>query len=173
MKALVAIGVALIVASCSSPKPLPVVDAVDLEQYKGRWYEWARFDHSFEEGCECSVAEYTIEDDHVGVKNSCYEEGEWHSTEGKAFPVEGANNAKLEVQFFWPFRGDYFIMALDDDYQHALVGAPNRDYLWILARSPQRDEAVMTELKAKAMSLGFDVNRLILTTCDTAPPLQP
>lgn len=163
------IVVLLAVAACSSPQPLPVVDSVDLDKYKGQWYEWARFDHSFERGCDCSVAEYTIQDDHVGVKNSCYEAGEWHSTEGKAFPVEGANNAKLEVQFFWPFRGDYYILALDSNYQHVLVGSPSRDYLWILARQPQRNEAVMSELKATATSLGFDVSRLILTTCDTAP----
>lgn len=164
---------ALAIVSCSSPKPLPVVESVDLDKYKGRWYEWARFDHSFEKGCDCSVAEYTIEDDYVGVTNYCLEDGEWRSTDGKAFPVEGAKNAKLEVQFFWPFRGDYYIIALDDEYQHALVGAPNRDYLWILARSTKVDTTVLNELKAKASSLGFDVSRLLMTTCDSAPPLTP
>ena len=127
----------LALIGCASPAPLPVVDAVDLQRYAGRWYVWARFDHTFERGCSCSVAEYTVMSDYVKVVNYCLEEGSWRTIEGKAFPVEGSNNAKLKVQFFWPFKGDYYIISLDSTYQHVLVGEPGRSYLWMMSRIPQ------------------------------------
>ncbi len=151
----------LALLGCSSPAPLPVVDAVDLQRYAGRWYVWARFDHSFERGCSCSIAEYTVMPDHVKVLNLCNEGGSWRTIEGKAFPVEGSNNAKLKVQFFWPFKGDYYILALDSAYQHVLVGEPGRSYLWMMSRTPQLDEAVYETLSAKAAELGFDTKQLM------------
>jgi apolipoprotein D and lipocalin family protein len=69
----------------------------------------------------------------------------------------------LKVQFFWPFKGDYYIIALADNYSYALVGHPNREYLWVLARNPQMDEAIYQMLLAKATSLGFDVAQLVRT----------
>lgn len=169
------ISVALLVvllSACSSPAPLPVVDRVELDRYAGRWYEWARFDHSFERGCECSVAEYTLQGDEVGVTNYCFEDGEWRSTSGTAYPVEGSNNAKLEVQFFWPFRGDYYVLWLDSAYQHVVVGSPSRSYLWFLARSPVVDPRMMDTLTAAAQRLGFDTRQLLPVRCDQAPPLR-
>ncbi|HBB26604.1 MAG TPA: hypothetical protein DCZ59_10090, partial [Bacteroidetes bacterium] len=79
----------------------------------------------------------------------------------KAFPVEGSNNAKLKVQFFWPFKGDYYILALDSAYQHVLVGEPGRSYLWMMSRTPQVDEGVYATLSAKAAELGFDTKQLM------------
>jgi apolipoprotein D and lipocalin family protein len=166
--AIVAVGF----LGCSSPAPLPVVDRIDLERYAGRWYEWARFDHIFERGCDCSVAEYTLEGETVGVTNWCFEDGEWRNTSGTAYPVEGSQNAKLEVQFFWPFRGDYYILWIDSTYEHVLVGSPSRDYLWVLARSPETDAAVLDSMKTVATSLGFDVSRLLPIRCTSQPPTK-
>lgn len=156
---------------CSAPTPLPSVDSVDLTRYQGRWYVWARFDHRFERGCSCSVAEYTVEADRVRVVNYCHEDGSWRTIEGTAFPVAGTNNAQLEVQFFWPFRGDYYVMALDSAYGHVLVGTPSRDYMWMMGRSPNVDETVFNQLSAIAASRGFDTTRLMRTTCASAPAL--
>jgi apolipoprotein D and lipocalin family protein len=162
----------LALLGCASPAPLPVVDAVDLQRYAGRWYVWARFDHTFERGCSCSVAEYTVMPDYVKVMNYCLEGGSWRTIEGKAFPVEGSNNAKLKVQFFWPFKGDYYIIALDSTYQHVLVGEPGRSYLWMMSRTPQVDESVYTSLVKEAEAKGFDTKKLMRTTCATAPEVK-
>ena len=159
----------LVLLGCKAYPPLPVVETVDLERYAGTWYEWARFDHSFERGCTCSMAEYAVAADHVTVRNTCFDGGEVSTTQGKAFPVEGSNNAKLKVQFFWPFKGDYYILELDPNYQYALIGAPNRKYLWILGRSDQPDEAVVEQLLKKAESLGFDTSVIIRTQCSGKP----
>ncbi|ALJ01234.1 hypothetical protein DC20_05370 [Rufibacter tibetensis] len=147
-----------------TPAPLPTVSSVDLQRYAGKWYEISLIPNRFEKGCHCTTAEYVPKEDYVEVRNSCRKgsaNGKLDGAVGKAFPVEGSNNAKLRVQFFWPFRGDYWILDLADDYSHALVGSPDRNFLWILARKPQLDPVIYARLSQKAQELGFDVRRLV------------
>ncbi len=82
---------------------------------------------------------------------------------GKAFPVPGSSNAKLKVQFQWPFRGDYWIIALDEDYTHALVGTPDRQNLWVLGRSPFMAPTLYQNLVHLAQQKGFDIDHLHMT----------
>ena len=145
-------------------KPLQTVPSVDLQKYLGRWYEIAAFPQSFQKGCHCSVAEYSLEKDFVRVINTCRKdspEGKVKQAKGKAFVVKGSNNAKLRVQFFWPFRGDYWIIDLAEDYSYAVVGAPNRNYLWILSRTPQMGEGLYQEIIKRCADKGFDINKLV------------
>lgn len=159
-----ALGVFLI-SSCSKKyAPLETVPSVDLNKYTGRWYEIAALPQRFEKGCHCVYAEYTLNPEgYVEVYNYCRKggpNGEVSDISGKAFPVEGSNNSKLKVQFFWPFKGDYWILELDADYQHVLVGSPDRESLWILSRTPVLDEAVYNLMVQQAKSKGFDVEQL-------------
>jgi len=136
----------------------------------GTWYEIASFPSSFQKGCSCSKADYQLSDDksYVKVINSCIKKEKQGAVLGKAFVVEGSGNAKLKVQFFWPFKADYYIIALADDYSYAMVGHPNREYLWILSRSKVMDQNIFNQLKARAVELGFDTGKLLITTqnCD-------
>ena len=86
------------------------------------------------------------------------------SITGKAFVVAGSNNSKLRVQFFWPFRGDYWIIDLADDYSYAVVGTQNRKYLWVLARTTSLDNAVYQSIMNKIESLEFNINLLKMTS---------
>jgi len=144
---------------------LRTVESVDLERYAGSWYEIAAFPQRFERGCHCSSAVYELTDKgYVRVVNSCRKngpEGKIKKVRGKAFPVPGSGNAKLRVQFFWPFRGDYWIIDLASDYSHALVGSPNRKYLWILSRTPEMAPSVYDAVVARAEEQGFDTTRLV------------
>jgi apolipoprotein D and lipocalin family protein len=79
---------------------------------------------------------------------------------GKAFIVESSNNAKLKVQFFWPFRGDYWIIDLAQDYSYAVVGAPDRKYLWILSRTTKIDEGLYQDIVNRIAQKGFDASKL-------------
>ena len=148
----------------NSQKPLAIVQNVDLKRYAGKWYEIARLPTRFEKGCRCVTAEYTIMDKYIEVKNSCTEgavaDAKTRSITGKAFRKERDTSGKLKVQFFWPFKADYWIIALDSDYQYALVGHPNREYLWILSRTPQLDEAIIKNLTGQAKSQGFAIDKL-------------
>ncbi|WP_017731478.1 lipocalin family protein [Nafulsella turpanensis] len=155
---------ALIAAYKKSETPLKTVSNVDLKRYGGKWYEIASMPESFEKGCACTTAEYRLNPEgYVDVLNSCLKDGREKEAWGKAYPVEGSGNAKLEVEFFWPFKGKYWIMELDEDYQYALVGHPNRKHLWILSRYPEMDEDVYVEYLQKARRQGFDISKLELT----------
>ncbi|GHA66970.1 lipocalin family protein [Pontibacter akesuensis] len=147
--------------------PLETVPEVDLEQYEGRWYEIARLPQRFEKGCHCVYAEYSQHPDgYVEVRNACREggpDGKLDIATGKAFPVEGSHNSKLKVQFFWPFKGDYWILELASDYKYALVGTPDRKSLWILSRTPQLSEDVYERYVQLAAKKDFPVEKLIKT----------
>ena len=155
----------LLLLSCGSKRELPVVKEVDLEKYSGKWYDITHLPQRFQAGCKCVTAEYTPGEKYVRVLNTCVEEenDEVRTVSGKAFPVKGSNNARLKVQFFWPFKGDYYIIALDDNYSMAMVGAPNRKYLWILSRTPVPDPQLMEDYLKKAQDLGFDTSALEYT----------
>jgi apolipoprotein D and lipocalin family protein len=163
----IALGVCLVSAglACRAGPPLPVVSDVDLERYLGTWYEIASFPHRFQQNCVATQATYTRRDDgRIRVENECRDgsfEGEVRRVDGVAWLADpDESNAKLKVRFFWPFRGDYWIIELDPDYRFAVVGHPSRDYLWILSRTRAMDPALYQDLLARAEALGFDVTRL-------------
>jgi apolipoprotein D and lipocalin family protein len=165
MKLFLFIVFPLLIFGCSSYPPLEVVKNVDLKRYLGKWYEIAKLPNSFQKNCFCSTAEYSVIDyETIRVINSCRKDsfsGEPDQVSGKAFIVPNSNNAKLRVQFFWPFRGDYWIIELDDeDYQWAVVGTPSRKYLWILARSKSLDDALYNTLTEKIKLKGFDIMKI-------------
>lgn len=145
----------------------PVVPHLDLDRYLGRWYEIAHLPAFFQRGCVATTATYALRDDgDIEVVNRCRKgglDGKPSDAKGKAWVVDEETNAKLKVQFFWPFSGDYWVLALDDDYRWALVGSPDRDYLWILSRTPQLPEGRYEALVNKARDLGYPVEKLIVT----------
>jgi apolipoprotein D and lipocalin family protein len=148
----------------SSYLPLETVENVDLEKYAGKWFSIAHFPTSFERGCQCTTAEYQATDKgYIRVINSCYkaEKGENTQSKGKAFVMKNTNNTKLKVQFFWPFRGDYWIIGLAEDYSWALVGHPKREYLWILSRTAEMNHETYQKITSIAKEKGFDINRLV------------
>lgn len=159
-------GVSLLVYRNKKKAELPVVKSVDLHRYSGKWYEIAAIPEKHEKGCNNVSAEYTVmPEGYVKVINSCIKdkniiEGTIDKVEGKAYPIKGTNNAKLEVEFFWPFKGDYWIIDLDKDYKYAMVGHPKRKYLWILSRTTDLDENIYNSLINKAESLGFDISKI-------------
>jgi apolipoprotein D and lipocalin family protein len=144
------------------------VARVDLERYMGKWYEIASFPTWFQRDCFCTTADYELRGDHVWVKNSCRKGspgGDLDVATAKAFAVAGSNNSRLKVQFFWPFKGDYWIIALDDNYQYAMVGHPDREYLWVLSRTPEMPENAYLSFTEIAREKGYDVTKLRKTLC--------
>jgi len=145
------------------------VNGVNLNKYSGLWYEIAAYPNHFEKGCKCVTAEYKIIDSKsVRVINTCVDEksGKIKTIKGKAFPVENSNNSKLKVQFFWPFKGDYWVLYLDDEYKHAIVGSPDKKFLWILSREPNVNENQLKILRSIIEEKGFDPEKLKHTDHD-------
>jgi len=155
-------------AAAPDPRPVRTVAAVDLQRYLGTWYEIARFPNSFQDGrgrrCVDTTATYALRPDgQVSVENRCLDAADGNrqvTASGTAYAVEGSNNARLRVTFFWPFYGDYWVIGLDPDYRWAVVGAPGRDYLWILSRTPTLSAADRAAALQAATAQGFDVARL-------------
>jgi apolipoprotein D and lipocalin family protein len=144
---------------------LEVVPHVELEKYLGKWYEIAHLPARFQEGCTDTTATYTLSGDgSISVLNECTRNGKVKRAKGKAKVVDKNSGAKLKVTFFWPFYGDYWIINLGKDYDYAVVGTPNRKYLWILSRTPQMDDKLFSQLTESAKSKGFSMNNLIKTS---------
>lgn len=152
--------------ACKTTQPLATVPQVDLNQYKGKWYEIASFPMRFQKDCNCTTATYTpTEKGYISVFNRCQNgrTGSIKKITGKAFPVKGGNNARLKVQFFPPFKAPYYIIYLDSAYQYAAVGAPDRNYLWLLSREPEMPDSTYQSINESVKKLGFDITKLVKT----------
>ena len=147
-----------------SDEPLETVASVDTERYLGRWYEIARLPNRFEKDCEGVTADYSRRDDGlIRVVNTCRKsaaDGKIDVANGRARIVDTTSNAKLEVSFFGPFWGDYWIIRLADDYSLSIVSEPGGRYLWVLSRTPTIDETTWTDVLAFLEAEGFDTSKL-------------
>lgn len=147
--------------------PLETVKQVDLSRYLGLWYEISSFPQSFQRGCTATTATYSLRDDgEIDVLNACRKnslDGEPKSSLGRARVVDRDTNAKLEVSFFRPFWGEYWVIDLADDYSYAVVGHPTRDYLWVLSRTPTMTEATYQGIVTRLEAQGYETARLART----------
>jgi len=176
MKRIIRISLLLLfgLSGCSgAPDGIEPVNHFELNRYLGKWYEVARLDHSFERGLNQVTADYSMRDDGgVKVINRGFnaEEGEWSEAEGKAYFVQSADVAHLKVSFFGPFYGAYVVFELDSDYQYSFVSGPDRDYLWLLSRTPTPPDSVIKRFIERSSQLGFDTNALIFNQPVKATP---
>ena len=143
-----------------------VVGFVDLHRYAGTWVEIARFPNSFEKGLKCVTATYTLRTDgRITVLNKGHKVEDpsiIKQSQGIAWIPDKTFPAKLKVRFFWPFSGDYWILALDPSYRFALVGDPSLKYLWVLGRTKAIEDQDYKHLLDIAKENGFDVSKLML-----------
>ena len=150
-------------AAAADAAPVKTVPSVDLNRYLGRWYEIASYPQKFTRKCVRDItATYSKDDDgDIAVVNRCKtKEGDVKVAKGYAKVVPGTGNAKLEVTFFWPFFGDYWVIGLDADYRWVVVGDPTREYLWILARTPQLPQPELDAAMGVVRAQGFKPDRL-------------
>lgn len=151
------------------------VPSVDLARYSGKWFEIASFPMFFQRKCiGDTTAEYTpAPEGAISVRNRCRTESGFDEAVGKATVVEGFNNSRLKVSFFWPFKADYWVVGLDPDYRWAVVGNPNRKFLWVLSRSPQLPAPLLEAALASATTQGFDLTQLRYTPQGAAVTATP
>lgn len=158
-------------AACrvSIPEGAKAVKPFDGEKYLGKWYEIARLDFKYEKNLNNVTATYSKADEgmiRVDNRGYNYVKREWKQSVGRAKFVRDPEEGRLKVSFFGPFYAGYNVIAIDKDYQHALVAGNNLDYLWILSR----EKSVPDELKKKylgiAQELGYNTGDLIWTRHD-------
>ena len=157
----------LVLLGCvGTPDGVRPVQNFELDRYLGTWYEIARLDHSFERGLSNVTANYSLRDDGgVRVINRGYDanKGEWDEAEGRAYFVGDDDQGFLKVSFFGPIYSSYIVFELDhEDYRYAFISGFNTSYLWLLAREPEIDDALLERFRSRATELGFDLSELIL-----------
>lgn len=157
----------LAIGACDTNLPLETVNYVDVQKYTGTWYEIASFPTWFQKDCTGTTATYSLnKDGSIRIINKCFKKslnGEEDIAEGVAYVDNTITNAKLKVSFFSPFKGDYWIIELADDYTYAVVGHPNRKYLWILSRTPEMSESTYQYILESIFRKGFDILKLTKT----------
>jgi apolipoprotein D and lipocalin family protein len=169
LKHLIAAGTLALLTFClfgcgSASTKFKGVDGFQKEKYLGKWYEVARFDFRFEKDLNNTSAEYSLRKDgaiQVVNRGTNYKTLKPKEATGKARFRGSDTIAELEVSFFGPFYGDYNVIALDKDYQYALIAGSNTDYLWILSRTKQIPDSTRREYLDIAKNNGFDTTRLI------------
>ena len=177
LRSIIFVVFCLTLTACSTVETageLPTASSVDLSRYAGTWYEIARLPMWAQRNCLRSTAEYRLLDSgEVSVRNMCVTTtGKEISIEGMATVVDREHRAKLNVVFdqwaaklvalfTWADQGNYWILRVDPDYRLAVVGTPDRDYLWILSKTPLLDEASYQDAVTFAQHLGFHTEHLI------------
>jgi len=166
MKRIIAGLASLFLSGClGMPETITPVKEFDINQYIGKWYEIVRLDHSFERSLEQVTAEYSLRDDGgVSVINRGYstDKHTWKEASGNAYFVGTPDEGHLKVSFFGPFYSSYVIFELDqNDYQYAFISGMNTSYLWLLSRTPEVSEDVLSRFLKKAKDAGFNTDSLI------------
>lgn len=170
-RAVLALCLATGMTAAHAAEPVTSVPHLDIARYAGQWHEIAHLPMFFQRQCVGDItARYGVEKaGTISVVNACRtKDGSMDQSTGEARPVEG-HPGRLEVRFapgwlswlpmVW---ADYWVIALDPDYQWAMVGEPDRKYLWILSREPSMDRTQFEQLKAKAEAMGYDLSPLIV-----------
>lgn len=160
--------ITLLTACTGTPENVSPVKDFQIDRYLGTWYEIARLDHSFERGLEQVSATYSLRDDGgITVLNKGYstKDSAWSQAEGKAYLIDARdaeNRGHLKVSFFGPFYSSYIIFELDQEaYQYAFISGYNKNYLWLLSRTPHIDAALREQFVQQAQRLGFATEQLI------------
>lgn len=162
-----ALAVLLALSACSTPSTPEGVRPVagfDADRYTGHWYEVARTENAFERGLSKATATYTRNaDDTLKVVNRGYDPVRkvWKEAEGTARFVGDPTQAALKVSFFGPFYGGYNVVALDENYQWAMVVGSSTDYVWILSRTPTLPAQVREHLTERAQQWGIDLRKMV------------
>ncbi|WP_051313174.1 lipocalin family protein [Sporocytophaga myxococcoides] len=146
------------------PAPLKVERKIDLNRYQGKWYEIAAIPTKFEKGCINATSEYSLEKDGTfRIVNECRvtESGNLKKSFGKAILKDAGTNSKFKVKFRGPFKRDYQILSVGNEYEYALAGDESRTRLWILSRKPVLSKNVVDQLIDKAKNEGFDIGKIV------------
>ncbi len=162
--ALLAISASSALAACQSSPPLETVDHVDLDRFMGDWYVIANIPTFVEKGAHNAVESYRLDDDGTVATTFTFRRDAFDGPEKqyhpRGFVRDRESNAVWAMQFVWPFKGDYRIIYLDEDYSATVIGRNKRDYVWLMSRTPQMPDADYRQALAVIEKAGYDLSLL-------------
>lgn len=165
-------------SACQNLPSLKTVEKVDVDRFMGDWYVIAAIPTFMERDPYNPVEHYDMNPDGTIATTFTYNQGAldgklkvYHPT---GFVVPGSGNAEWKMQFLWPFKSEYLITYLSDDYQHTIVARNKRDYVWLMSRKPAIDQATYNDLVAKIKAWGYDTSKLeIFPHLNAKAPSKP
>lgn len=162
-----ALASSLLLAGCQAAPTMPslrTVARVDLPRFMGDWYVIAHIPTYLEKGAYNAIESYRLNDDGTIATTFTFNQDALDGPVKKYTPkgtvVNTATNAEWAMQFAWPVRADYKIVYLDDDYQQTIVARDQRDYVWILARSPNISSTDFDAMLTRVRNMGYEINLL-------------
>ena len=157
---------ALLLSGCQSVThpPLAQADRVDLRRFMGDWYVIASIPTFLEATAYNAVESYRLADDGTIETTFTFRDGGFDGAPRRytprGFVVDGQSNAVWGMQFLWPFRAEFRIAWLAPDYGQTVIARTRRDYVWIMARTPQIPEADYARIVQFVAAQGYDVERI-------------
>lgn len=144
--------------------PIAVAPRVELQAFMGDWYVIANIPTSFEKGAHNAMESYQLNPDGTIATTFTYRKGGFDgplkTMKPKGFVRDNESNAVWGMQFLWPFRSEYLIAYVSPDYTQTIIARSKRDYVWIMARTPQVDAATYARLVDAAVAMGYPRERI-------------
>ena len=157
-------ALSVLVHGCVAGVPLTTVPHVDLSRFSGTWYVIANIPTLIEKGAHNAVESYRLADNGTMETVFTFRQGGFDGPiktyRPRGFVRDTTTNAEWGMQFLWPFRSEYLITYLADDYSKTVISRNKRDYVWIMARTPRISEAEYQELVAHVAAQGYDTSKL-------------
>lgn len=146
------------------PPEIPLVKQVDLAKFMGDWYVIAAIPTKIETESYNAIENYKLNDDGTIATTFTFNKGAFDGKakkyEPKGFVRPNTGNALWGMQFIWPIKAEYRITYLDENYQRTIIARNARDYVWIMARTPQITEAQYKQMTDLVAGYGYDLSKL-------------
>jgi apolipoprotein D and lipocalin family protein len=164
---LLLIFISYFLTGCASNKmtEIPLVKQVDLAKFMGDWYVIAVIPTAIETEAYNPIENYKLNDDGTIATTFTFNKGAFDGKakkyEPKGFVKPDTNNALWGMQFIWPIKAEFRIVHLDENYQTTIIARNARDYVWLMARTPQITDAEYDKLTALIQGWGYDMSKLV------------
>lgn len=164
-RVLAAVLLTVFLGACAARGPqMETVEYVDLERFMGDWYVIANIPTFLEKGAHNAVETYALSDDGSIQTTFTFRKGSFDGDEKrfnpKGFITDKQSNATWGMRFIWPIKADYRIIYLDEDYSKTVIARQKRDYIWIMARTPQLADSEYREMIELAEEVGYDISKI-------------
>lgn len=166
MKNIILLSLTMLLSACGSQnvKPINTVDFVDLDRFMGDWYVIANIPTFIETDAHNAIENYAMNDDGTIATTFTFHDGspagELKKYEPTGFIVDEQSNALWDMQFIWPFKAEYRVIYLDENYETTIIGRTKRDYVWLMSRQSSIDESSYASLLAYIEAQGYDISKV-------------
>ena len=163
---LAAVPVCLLLGACSvmPPEQFPRMDSVNVDRYMGGWFVIAHIPPGVVSDSYNNIERYQRGEGNRINTVYTYRDGGFNGEakrmEPTGFVLDEGDGAVWAMQFIWPIKMEYTIAYVDAAYETTIVARSKRDWVWIMARRPQIDEATYQGLVQRVEALGYDISQL-------------